>query len=146
MEKAEGRARILPCSSLYVRNKVTLIILSHMELQASSALFYLKNIETSWDEAPCESCSLLADRCVPRGSDWATESGSRCWVLTYVPPSSLPAKSSCIITLTISLSPGHSPLSLKKEALYGSETSASTSNAAQCCGSKERSLFIIESF
>jgi hypothetical protein len=69
MEKAEGRARVLPCSFLYVRNKLTLIVASRTELQATSAMVCLKNIHIWWGEAACEPCSLLADRCVPRDLD-----------------------------------------------------------------------------
>ena len=65
MEKTEGRTRILLCSFLYVLNKLTLIVASRTELQATSAIICLKNIDTWWDEAPCEPCQLLADRCVP---------------------------------------------------------------------------------
>jgi hypothetical protein len=46
MEKTEGRARILPCSFLYVRNKLALIVASRTELQATSAVVCLKNIDT----------------------------------------------------------------------------------------------------
>jgi hypothetical protein len=64
MEKAEGRAHVLSCSFLYVRNKLTLMVASRMELQATSAIVCLKNIDIWWDETPCKSCSLLAARCV----------------------------------------------------------------------------------
>jgi len=68
MEKTEGLACILLCSFLCVRNKLTLIVASRTELQATSAIICLKNIGSWWDEAPCESCQLLADRCVQETS------------------------------------------------------------------------------
>jgi len=146
MEKTEGRVRILPCSFLYVRNKLTLIVASRTELRATSAIVCLKNIDTWWDEASCESCSLLADRCVP----WDLDPSVCCvpaigfWLGLL--PSSLPSELNSVSTWTISLLLWHSSLPLKKESPYFFETLASTHNTALCVSWKDRSLFVIDCF
>jgi hypothetical protein len=145
MEKTEGRARILPCSFLFVRNKLTLIVASRTELQATSAILCLKNIDRWWDEAPCESCSLLADRCVPRDLDPAICCVPAIGFWLGLLPSSLPSKLHSVVTWTVSLSHGHSSLPLKKSS-YFFEISASTHNTALCGSPKDRNLFVIDCF
>jgi hypothetical protein len=146
MEKPEGRAHILPCSFLYVRSKLTLIVASRTELQATAAIVCLKNIDTWWDETSCESCSLLADRCVPRDLDASVCCVPAIGFWLGLLPSNLPSELNSVITWTISLSYGHSSLPLKKESPYFFETSASTHNTALCGSAKDRSLFVIDCF